>query len=653
MSQESSKVRKIILRKLILGLLQLQLLIGSYFTNGHKGKDIKLGESIIDLEKKNTCELLGSKSDIFSDSIHSNICIVPEEGLHGRRVYTEPRKTYGSKNFGTHKRTFDNKIKRSEDNLGTAQFEKGTNKIRELRKNVDLDTLFGTNKDIESIGLKREAEEKKNQTEPSKGVQSNETNTLSLFRQGLLEYKEQKILKYYLFDNSNKKQKKRVVYPEETLSSNSAFNYLGDYMSSYSIEKVSSPTVVAWPVNHIVFINSQVNPDGTFKVVVNTKSGQIGFFFEISNGAYMTGCGSYMRTDRSKFTHGGGSTIQLQLVRRKFGFNVFVNGSRRPNLDIIDCISSVPTGVEITNGVGALIYPTLEDCKVSQWTDWSTCSKTCSAGTKVRYRSVIMPSMNGGIPCPTLLDTTSCNIDISCSPCRYSAWTIWSDCSTSCGVGSSVRTRTLIGATYFKESCIDTIEITTCRKTLCATDCIVTEWSDWSECSSTCDLGNQFSTRSIVQQESNGGTCDKELSRVQECNTAKCKRSCDPSPCLNGGICTELPMSNFVCICPPFYGGETCNSFELPWWIYYVIVVVAVFLVGIFYKLFISNIVTPDTMDPSYGDDGGFIFSQGPTPQMYQNDLNGYNYGYYNDNGYLANNNDGAYPVNDESNWMY
>ncbi|OII75474.1 TSP1 domain-containing protein [Cryptosporidium ubiquitum] len=616
-------------------------------------EEFLLGRSVLDLDKKNTCEYYGEQDDIFSDSFHSRICIVPEDGLHGNRDHNHnPRKAFVT-SIPSNKGVFSNKLKRKEDHLSSVITEMSGESMRDKRKNVDLETMFGIGKNNYRL-TNNETIQSSNLTSYARTQLVNSTNNYALFKQGLMEYQNKKILKYYLYDVSNKKYSDRIVYPEDVLSPNSALNYLGNYLQVYEITKVSNPTVVSWPNNHIVFVNSQVNADGSFKFVVYTSSGQIGFFFEIASGSYKTGCGSYSRIDKTNFAHSANALIQVQLIRRKFGFNVFIDGARRTELDIIDCIASPPTKVEVTSGNGSKIFPKVEDCKVSQWTDWSNCSKTCSTGSKTRYRSVIMPSMNGGLLCPNLLDSTSCNADISCSPCQYSDWVAWSECSVTCGSGTSVRTRKLITANYFAESCIETFQLKNCKGVSCATDCILTEWSDWNDCSTTCGVGNQISTRSIVQPEENGGSCDHELSRIQECNISVCKKSCDPSPCLNGGVCSELPMSNFVCICPPFYGGETCDSFEFPWWFYYVLIVLIVLVIGIIYKTQFSNIITPNTMDPSYIGGGDYAFSEGPAPpppttqpQYYQNMNNNYYYGYYGnaDESYLVN--------NDEGNWMY
>ena len=49
------------------------------------------------------------------------------------------------------------------------------------------------------------------------------------------------------------------------------------------------------------------------------------------------------------------------------------------------------------------------DCKMSEWTSWSSCSKTCRGGTRMRNRSVLRQEQNGGQACPKVQQTYECN----------------------------------------------------------------------------------------------------------------------------------------------------------------------------------------------------------------------------------------------------
>lgn len=50
----------------------------------------------------------------------------------------------------------------------------------------------------------------------------------------------------------------------------------------------------------------------------------------------------------------------------------------------------------------ACIIPCPSDCKLSEWSNWSRCSKSCGSGVKVRSKWLREKPYNGGRPCPKL-----------------------------------------------------------------------------------------------------------------------------------------------------------------------------------------------------------------------------------------------------------
>lgn len=50
------------------------------------------------------------------------------------------------------------------------------------------------------------------------------------------------------------------------------------------------------------------------------------------------------------------------------------------------------------------------DCKYSDWTDWSRCSKSCGDGKKSRSRSIISEPVNGGKQCQNTTIYEACKI---------------------------------------------------------------------------------------------------------------------------------------------------------------------------------------------------------------------------------------------------
>lgn len=63
------------------------------------------------------------------------------------------------------------------------------------------------------------------------------------------------------------------------------------------------------------------------------------------------------------------------------------------------------------------------DCRVSHWSDWTNCSKSCGIGEMHRYRKIIRHGKRGGRPCPPLQQSKWCGSEKGChSPLTYFNW---------------------------------------------------------------------------------------------------------------------------------------------------------------------------------------------------------------------------------------
>ncbi|MEQ2291738.1 Thrombospondin type-1 domain-containing protein 7A, partial [Ameca splendens] len=77
-----------------------------------------------------------------------------------------------------------------------------------------------------------------------------------------------------------------------------------------------------------------------------------------------------------------------------------------------------------------------KDCQVTEWTNWSSCSKTCvdlesPRGNRTRRRQVLQFPVGEDVECPLLEETESCEPQGgSVPPCASYTWrtTEWSDC---------------------------------------------------------------------------------------------------------------------------------------------------------------------------------------------------------------------------------
>lgn len=176
------------------------------------------------------------------------------------------------------------------------------------------------------------------------------------------------------------------------------------------------------------------------------------------------------------------------------------------------------------------------DCAFADWADWQLCDKSCDGGQTVRTRAIATPAASGGTPCSGgLKETASCNT-LSCSlyhqPCRPSQWTEWGPCTTTCGPGSSSRSRTFAEADLGGEPCSLTLaETKSCtagsRQDCGVQDCMIDDWTDWKSCTKTCSGGITERHRKITQHASMGGKpCnldEGQLEEVKACGEGACE----------------------------------------------------------------------------------------------------------------------------------
>ena len=207
-------------------------------------------------------------------------------------------------------------------------------------------------------------------------------------------------------------------------------------------------------------------------------------------------------------------------------------------LDDSQCDGTKPSTTQECNTQGCPV-----DCVVSDWSDWSDCTATCGGGTQFRTRTVLVEPANGGAACPVLEEQRACNED----PCCDNDWEIgdWAQCSVECGGGiqqRSVVCKDCEGNTLPDGSCEGPKPATVqeCNTQGCPVDCVVSDWSDWSECTATCGGGTQFRTRTVLVEPANGGAACPVLVEQRACNTQPCDE-CTTVPAKPGRIYGKKP----------------------------------------------------------------------------------------------------------------
>ncbi|XP_057294929.1 SCO-spondin-like [Hydractinia symbiolongicarpus] len=163
---------------------------------------------------------------------------------------------------------------------------------------------------------------------------------------------------------------------------------------------------------------------------------------------------------------------------------------------------------------------------LTQWTSYGACSATCQlnlqAPTQQRSRTCERATFGGNCNGAVLVQTTDCNVEVAC-PGVLSQWTPWSACSETCETGAQqTRTRTCTN-TSFGGNC-NGASLTESRTCNDGVPCqgVLTQWSQWSACSATCQLGGTSPTRTrtrLCQGATQGGNCGGAiLSETENCN---------------------------------------------------------------------------------------------------------------------------------------
>mmetsp|Transcript_86550 Transcript_86550/g.279370 ORF Transcript_86550/g.279370 Transcript_86550/m.279370 type:complete len:1624 (-) Transcript_86550:274-5145(-) len=169
------------------------------------------------------------------------------------------------------------------------------------------------------------------------------------------------------------------------------------------------------------------------------------------------------------------------------------------------------------------------DCKMSHWSEWGKCSRSCGGGHQEQERQIVSHAVGGGNACNgTLRVTRSCNeglCGLQAADCIFEEWQEWSGCDATDASGSrqASRTRGVKVARGDGRPCAGPVTEAGACPEVAPTDCEWRSWNDWGDCGEACGGGQRFRTRDLSVMVQNGGKpCQGDVGETQSCNEESC-----------------------------------------------------------------------------------------------------------------------------------
>ncbi|KAK2584629.1 hypothetical protein KPH14_006978 [Odynerus spinipes] len=204
------------------------------------------------------------------------------------------------------------------------------------------------------------------------------------------------------------------------------------------------------------------------------------------------------------------------------------------------------------------------ECQTTDYSPWSPCSVSCGKGLRMRTRSYRMPEKAQMFNCNRqLVSKEMCVADIAECPgqeedndsllvvpndaaCETTEWSEWSECSSTCGIGYKIKTRRFKDPMGRKRCpLVSILEREKCMGPPCPAGaeepvdpvCKVSEWSLWSPCSASCGKGVKLRTRLLLVEPQMQEQCSSRIELLQQ------------APCLVQADCTfDMATAKVVCM---------------------------------------------------------------------------------------------------------
>ncbi|CAB4006795.1 Hypothetical predicted protein, partial [Paramuricea clavata] len=235
-----------------------------------------------------------------------------------------------------------------------------------------------------------------------------------------------------------------------------------------------------------------------------------------------------------------------------------------PTFSTPPATNSSATNRSATNPPATATPTTVPTTVFSNWLNWTECNVTCGAGNQTRRCS-----NDTGYGCNgKASETKECNL----GPCPvdgyFSEWSLWSQCTQTCGSGVISRDRTCKEPIHGGKNCSGlTLEENVCTNpTLCPGETGFTPWGEWGDCSVECLKGIRTRTRHCPAGVDNT-TCTGALVGNKTCFAGPCPVNGNwsgwsgwPTGC--PGVCgSSFNKRTRKCDSPvPLHGGANCTG---------------------------------------------------------------------------------------------
>ncbi|XP_057298019.1 SCO-spondin-like isoform X2 [Hydractinia symbiolongicarpus] len=251
------------------------------------------------------------------------------------------------------------------------------------------------------------------------------------------------------------------------------------------------------------------------------------------------------------------------------------------NVNFVTCTNH-GEGTECAGGANAEYMYSVEsktdtnvDGGYGPWTPFSYCTQTCGQGVKIRERVCNNPVPKGDGKDCTAIGPSSEVVDCKDRDCPihggFSSWTLFNECSQTCGVGVSTRYRycTNPRPEHGGMICVGwNQETKVCKNAECPINGGFTDWSVPSSCSVTCGKGIQTQTRTCTNPAPmHGGLdCDGDLEMTTVCTNNPCPVDGGLTAWSSYSACSKVCGDGTMkrtrtCTNPtPAHGGKDCTG---------------------------------------------------------------------------------------------